>query len=140
MPQQVKSALNGSRADRGSAPIEVVLATPVLILLLMLAFVGGRAASVQIEADAAAGAAARAASLQRSQTAAVAEAERAAMATLSERCGNAQIDIDADLAPGGRVTVTLTCTIDTNGLPFGAGTVTSTARSPVDTWRAGDEP
>lgn len=129
-----------SRADRGSAPIEVVLATPVLIVLLMLAFVGGRAASVQIETDAAAGAAARTASLQRTHAAAVAEAERAVQASLSERCGDAQVDINADLTPGGRVTVTLTCAIDTGGLPFGAGTITSTAHSPVDTWRAGDTP
>lgn len=139
MRREAHTVRGGGRADRGSAPIEVVLATPVLILLLMLAVVGGRATSVQIEVDAAAGAAARAASLQRTETAAIAEAERAALTSLSERCGDAQVDIDADLAPGGRVTVTLTCSIDTAGLPFGVSTVTATAYSPVDTWRAGDK-
>ena len=128
------------RVDRGSAPVEVVLLTPVLVLLIMLAVVGGGAASLQIEADAAAAAAARAASLQRDSASATAEAEQAAKATLSDRCGNPQVDIDADLTPGGTVTVTVACTVDTSGLPaFGTRTITATAASPVDTWRAGTE-
>ncbi len=59
------------------------------------------------------------------------------MASLSGRCQSPQVDIDADLAPGGTVTVTVTCTLDTTGLPaFGTHTITATAASPVDAWRA----
>lgn len=124
--------------DRGSAPIEVILLAPVLVLMIMLAVVGGTAASVRIEADAAAAAAARAASLQRDEGAAEAEATRAAEATLTERCLGPRVSVDADLTHGGTVTVTITCTIDTTGLPsFGTRTITATAASPVDAWRAG---
>lgn len=126
--------------DRGSAPIEVVLLAPVLVLMIMLAVVGGTAASVRIEADAAAAAAARAASLQRSEGTAETEAQRAAEATLTERCLDPQVAVDTDLTPGGTVTVTITCTVDTTGMPaFGTRIITATAASPVDTWRAGPE-
>jgi hypothetical protein len=111
------------------------------VLLIMLAVVGGTAASVRIEADAAAAAAARAASLQRDHATAAAEAERVALASLSDRCLNAGVDVNADLTPGVRATVTVTCTVDTTGLPaFGAKTITATAHSPVDAWRGWAEP
>jgi Flp pilus assembly protein TadG len=136
----IRGSGGGSAIDRGSAPIEVVLLAPVLVLMIMLAVVGGTAASVRIEADAAAAAAARAASLQRDEGAAEAEAARAAEATLTERCLGPQLSVDADLTPGGTVTVTITCTVDTTGLPsFGTRTTTATAASPVDAWRAGPE-
>jgi porphobilinogen deaminase len=126
--------------DRGSAPIEVVLATPLLVLMIMLAVVAGRAASVQIEVDAAAAAAARSASLQRDATAAVIEAERTALASLSHRCKAPQISVKADMAPGGVVEVRVACTVDSAGLAaFGERTVTGTTRSPVDSWRAGGD-
>lgn len=134
---EAKQRYGSSARDRGSAPIEVVLLAPVLVLLIMLAVVGGTAASVRIEADAAAAAAARAASLQRDDASAAGEAERVALAGLSDRCLNAGVDVNADLTPGGRVTVTVTCTVDTTGLPeFGAKTITAVAHSPVDAWRA----
>jgi Flp pilus assembly protein TadG len=129
-----------ARTDRGSAPIEIVLLSPLLVLMVMLAVVGGTAASVRIEADRAAADAARAASLQRTSATATAEAERVAVAGLSEHCQSPSIDIDADLTPGGTVTVTVHCTVDTTGMPaFGTQTITATAHSPVDAWRAGDE-
>jgi Flp pilus assembly protein TadG len=135
------SARRCSARDRGSAPIEVVLLAPVLVLMIMLAVVGGSAASVRIEADAAAAAAARAASLQRDSATAAAEAERTAQASLSDRCLDPQTNVDADLTPGGTVTVTVTCTVDTTGMPaFGDRTITATAQSPVDAWRAATEP
>lgn len=137
MHTETKPRPRQSASDRGSAPIEVVLLAPVLVLLIMLAVVGGTAASVRIEADAAASAAARAASLQRDDASAASEAERVALAGLSDRCLNAGVSVNADLNPGGRVTVTVTCTVDTTGLPaFGAKTITAVAHSPVDAWRA----
>lgn len=136
MRTETEARLQRGAADRGSAPIEVVLLAPVLVLMILLAVVGGTAASVRIEADAAAAAAARAASLQRDEATAAGEAQRVALAGLSERCLNAGVDVNADLTPGGRVTVTVTCTVDTTGLPsFGAKTITTTAHSPVDAWR-----
>jgi len=134
----IRAKIRAGAIDRGSAPIEVVLLAPVLVLLIMFAVVGGTAASVRIEADRAAGDAARAASLQRTEGAALAAAQAAAEATLSERCEGPAVSIDADLTPGGTVTVTITCTVDTTGMPsFGTRTITATGQSPVDAWRAG---
>jgi Flp pilus assembly protein TadG len=141
MSTPTRTKNSGGAPDRGSAPIEVVLLAPVLVLLIMLAVIGGTAASVRIEAEAAAAAAARAASLQRDEATAAAEAERVALAGLSDRCLNAGVDVNADFSPGGRVTVTVTCTVDTTGLPsFGTKTITSIAHSPVDAWRGWTEP
>ncbi len=54
--------------ERGSAAVELVLATPVLVALMLLAVAGGRLASARGEVDAAARDAARAASIGRTPT------------------------------------------------------------------------
>lgn len=126
------------RPSAGAAMIETVLWAPILVLVTMFAIAGGSLAMVRIEADGAAGAAARAATLERTVGEAEAAALAAAEASLSGRCTDPTVTIDADLAPGGIATVTLTCTVETD-TPFLSGrTITATAASPVDPWRGED--
>lgn len=129
--------------DRGSATIEVALAAPVLVGFLLFVVLCGRLVSVQLDVDAAAHAAARAASLARTVPAALAQARTMAMQTLDERhvsCPHPTISTDTDnLAPGGTVSVTISCTVPLSDLTLlgvpGSRQVTASAVSPIDVWR-----
>ncbi len=130
--------------ERGSAAVEITLATPLLVLLLV--FVGvftHRGVDARLRMEDAAGQAARAASLTRSPAAAASAATSTgeqALAQAGLACPHPAIATDtADFRPGGVVTVTITCRVDLTGadpLPVGAGRdLTATAASPIDTWR-----
>jgi Flp pilus assembly protein TadG len=129
--------------DRGSSSAEVALATPLLVMILMLVVLAGRLVSVQMDVDAAASSGARSASIARTDPAARTEAERTALATLAARgvtCTNASVTVTTGgLRPGGSVTVTVECTVPLSdllllGVP-GSRTVRASATSPVDMWR-----
>ena len=130
--------------QRGSASVELVLATPVLVALMLLAVAGGRLASSRGEVDAAARDSARAASLARSAAAAQRDGQAAAEATLADRhitCQSLAVTIDlTDFHPGGTVASTVACTVglgDLTGLGLpGVRTVTATFAAPVDRYRA----
>lgn len=105
-----------TRPQRGSASLELVLATPALIALLLLVVAGGRVVQARGDVDAMARDAARAASVARSPAEAVARAE----AMVHERVGQGGVQcrepaVATDTAafrPGGFVGVSVTCHVD----------------------------
>ena len=143
--------MNGRRAMRrlrddesGSVATELVLLTPLLILMLLFVVALGRTVSARMEVDGAAAQAARAASIARDPTTATAMAQQAATSALGSdhvTCGDLAVTTDtADFAPGGQVQVTVTCTVDLAdllGLRLPASrAISSTATSVIDTYRS----
>ena len=133
------------RDQRGSAALELVLVTPLLLVLLMFIVGLGRLASSRGEVDGAARDAARAASIARTPAAAVEEARAAAAATLADRsitCGRLDVAVDtSDFRPGGSVSVTVACNVglsDLTGTGFGSSRVLhGEAIAVIDTYRSG---
>ena len=130
--------------EDGAVATELVLLTPLLVVMLVFVVALGRLAGARIDVDGAAAQAARAASIARSPTAAAAMARQTAADALSSdhvTCAALTVTTDtAGFAPGGQVAVTVTCTValsDLVGLRLPpAEQITSTATSVVDTFRA----
>ena len=130
-------------SEQGGATVELVLATPLLVVVLLLVVAFGRLATARADVDAAARAAARAASLQRSPAGAARAARAAAGAALGERevtCRSLQVRTSAGaFRPGGTVTVEVACTVDLADLTLlrlpGSRTVRSRFAEPVDAFR-----
>jgi hypothetical protein len=72
--------------DRGSMAVEMVIAAPALVVLLLVLCAGGEWLNLNGDVSAAARDAARAASIARSYDAAKADARQAAIADLSDIC------------------------------------------------------
>lgn len=140
--------------DTGSASVELTIATPLLVAVLVLvAVVVHRGVDARLRLDDAAHQAARAASLARSPGAATLVADTTAAAALADAgvvCDPMTVEADtAQFVPGGAVTVTVGCTVSHSdalflGIP-GSRLVTATFTSPVDAWRgttpaSGDDP
>jgi len=131
------------RDESGSVTAELVLLTPLLILLLLFVVALGRLAGARLEVDGAAAQAARAASIAQSPSSATAMAQQTATAALSsDHVTCAQLSVDTDtsrLTPGGSVGVTVTCTVnlgDLTGLRLpSAETISSQSTSVIDTYR-----
>jgi Flp pilus assembly protein TadG len=125
------------RRDTGSVSLELALIAPMVVALLFLGVIAFRVASTQLGIDTAATNAARDASIQRTPSAAQAAAEATAAAMRPDFCTDYFIEVDTGgLEPGGTVTVTLTCTVDTSEIgALPTRTVTATAGSLVDQWR-----
>jgi Flp pilus assembly protein TadG len=129
--------------DRGSASVELVLVTPVVVALLLFVVFVGRVAQSRADVERAARDAARAASIARTSEAARTQGETAARATLASggvACQRLDVAIDvAQFRAGGTVDATVTCTIGLGDLALlgvpGSRTVTSTFSEPVDTYR-----
>jgi len=136
----------GRRAggEDGAVATELVLLTPLLVVMLLFVVALGRLAGARIDIDGAAAQAARAASIARSPTAAAAMARQTATDALSSdhvTCTALRVTTNtAGFAPGGQVEVTVTCTValsDLVGLRLPpAEQITSTATSVGDTYRA----
>jgi Flp pilus assembly protein TadG len=132
------------RNERGSVTAELVLLTPLLILLLLFVVALGRLSGARLDVDGAAAQAARAASIARDPATATATATQTATAALgSDHVTCAQLTIDTNTTqfdPGGSVAVTVTCSVglsDLTGLRLPASeSVTSTASSVIDTYRS----
>jgi len=132
------------RDERGSAATELVLLTPVLIVMLCFVVALGRIASSRSEVDAAARDAARAASDARSIAAAVVDSDTAARGDLREgdvTCRSLSIVLDTDnFRAGGTVTATVLCTValrDLVGLAIPTSrTITAHFTEPIDVYRA----
>ena len=132
------------RDERGSVTAELVLLTPLLILLLLFVVALGRLSGARLDVDGAAAQAARAASIARDPSTATAIAQQTATAALgSDHVTCAQLTVETDtaqFAPGGSVAVTVTCHValsDLTGLRLPASeSVTSTASSVIDTYRS----
>ena len=134
--------MNSTR-ERGSATTELVLLTPVLIIVLLFVVALGRVASAHQEVDAAARDAARAATNARSAQSARIDGTDAARTSLvagGVTCRTLTVDVDTtDFRPGGLVTATVACTLelgDLAGLRLPANrTMTSSFTAPVDEFR-----
>lgn len=130
--------------EAGSVATELVLLTPLLLLMLLFVVALGRTVSARLEVDGAAAQAARAASIARDPATATAMAQQAATTALGSdgvTCGNLTVTTDtADFAPGGQVQVTVTCHVDLAdlvGLRLPASqSISSTATSVIDAYRA----
>lgn len=133
------------RDDRGSATSEVVLLTPLLIMLLVfIAVLVHRSVDARLRINDAAHQAARAASLERTAARASEQARATATTTLASAgvtCRSVTVNIvSGSLRPGGAVTVTVTCDVDFgDALMFGVGSskrLSATAIEPVDVHRS----
>jgi Flp pilus assembly protein TadG len=131
------------RRQRGATALEIALLTPIFLILLDFAVLGGRLSESQAQVDAAAHAAARAASLQRTVTSAASAARTVAADTLPHAVGCRTLDVAIDTAsfhPGGVVVVNVQCDVSLSDLAWlplpGTHTVTGTSTSAVDTYRS----
>lgn len=130
-------------SERGSAAVELVLVTPLLIVMLLFVAFGGRMVMARGDIDAAARDAARAASLARSPAAADQAARDAADASLAARQAPcADLDVRTDTSgfrPGGTVAVTVTCHLSLGDLALlavpASRALTGHAVAPVDAYR-----
>jgi len=132
------------REETGSVVAELVLLTPLLILVLLFVVALGRLGGARIDVDGAAAQAARAASIARDPATATAIATQTATAALgSDNVTCAQLSVSTDTAqfqPGGVVAVTVTCTVslsDLTGLRLPASeSISSRFVEVVDTYRS----
>ena len=132
------------RDERGAVATELVLLTPLLIVMLLFVVALGRLAGARINVDGAAAQAARAASIATTPAQAAASAQQSATAALGSdhvTCATLKVATDtARFAPGGSVTVTVTCAValsDLSGLRLPVTeSISSTAASVVDTYRS----
>jgi Flp pilus assembly protein TadG len=132
-----------ARDERGTVSLELVLVTPLLILLLLFVVTLGRLASARIDVNGAAAQAARAASIARDPESATNAAQETATAALADdhvTCANLQVATDTGgFSPGGTVAVTVTCSVDLAdlaGLRLPASTaISARSVSVVDTYR-----
>ena len=130
--------------EAGAVATELVLLTPLLILMLLFVVALGRTVSARMEVDGAAAQAARAASTARDPATATAMAEQAATTALGSdhvTCRDLTVTTDtADFAPGGQVAVTVACTVDLAdlvGLRLPASqSISSTSTAVIDLYRA----
>ena len=130
---------------RGSASLELVLVTPVVLLLLLLVVCAGRLAEARADVDRAARDAARAASIARDPSSAEDAGTSAASATLESggiSCRSLDVSVDVSrFTTGGTVATTVSCTVDLADLAElrvpGTRTLTATFVEPIDTFRGG---
>jgi Flp pilus assembly protein TadG len=133
------------RNDRGSSTVELVLLTPVLMMLVLLVVFAGRLTQANTRVRHAADQAARAASLA-SAGDMEAAGYQAAMADLVDSgvaCMSPTISITHTSGPGATVTSIVTCTVDRSTLaPLAPGNERIVGRSieVIDQRRGGDAP
>jgi Flp pilus assembly protein TadG len=142
----IERPLRRARSDRGSAAtaLELVLITPMVLLIILVGIALGRTASGQSRVQQAAAAGARAASTQHTPAEAETAARSVIAATLHDQgidCRSATITVDTSgmaIPPGtpAHVAVTVDCTVAWADLAIpgwpGSHTVTATAASPLD--------
>jgi Flp pilus assembly protein TadG len=129
--------------ERGSATAELVLLTPVLIIMLLFIVFCGRLAEANLRLEDAAHQAARAASLARSMTNAQNDAHAMASAALANAgiiCQSLAVTVNtAGFRPGSTVSVEVTCTAGLSDLALlgvpGSTQISASFSSPVDTYR-----
>lgn len=129
--------------DRGGVTTELVLVTPILLVLLTFVVFAGRMATARGRVIDASRDAARAASIERSPGQAQQAARQAAEATLADKsvtCRPMHLASDVSrFRPGGEVAVTVRCQIRLSDLSLlaipGSRTFESTSVEVVDTFR-----
>ena len=133
-----------SRREDGSAAVEVVLITPILIALLILMVMLGRIEAARATVDAAARNAARAASLTADPTSAAtagADAADASTRTAGLHCQPLTTTITTDSGLGGSVVANVSCTVALGDLATGlhlpaTRTITARFAAPIDQYRS----
>ena len=132
------------RDERGSAPVELTLLAPVLLVILLFVVGLGRMAHARQQVEWVAADAARAASLERNTAASQGVAQAAARGDLDRAglsCVSLNVDVDVShYQPGGTVRVTVSCTaamsdVALAGFP-GSREFHSTSIVPIEIWRA----
>ncbi|MFI2030545.1 TadE/TadG family type IV pilus assembly protein [Streptomyces buecherae] len=130
--------------ERGSAAVEVVLVTPLLVLVFLVVVAFGRLADARLVVADAAHQAARAASLARTESDARSQAARSANTVLRDAgasCPHPKVHLSTGrLKPGATVRARVSCTVDLSdlshtGLP-GRVSLSESAFSAVDTYRS----
>jgi len=130
-------------SDAGFTALELVVITPVLVVMLLLVVGFGRLTHGRQLVDQAAAAAARAATLDANPVQAERDARAEAAATLTQAgvsCAAFTTSVDtSQFYPGGQVTVTVRCitrlsSLGLAGFP-GAKTFTATASSTLEQFR-----
>ena len=129
-------------AERGSAPVELVLITPAILLLLLLVVAGGRIVQAENQVESAARDAARAGTIARSPGAARRAATDVATSLPpgGESCRSFDVAVDTSrFGPGGTVSTTVTCVVGLADLASlripGSKTVAARATETVDAYR-----
>ncbi len=129
--------------DRGSVSVEVAVIAPAFVFLMLLVVFAGKVSEADGNVERAAANAARAASLRQHSADAATDATETAAANLRTsgvRCLDLRTSVDvADFAPGGTVTVTITCEasmadVTLLGVP-GRRTFAASATEVIDTYR-----
>ena len=129
--------------ERGSATLELVLLTPLLLLMLLFVVFLGRLGEARNDVDRAARDAARAASIARTPLDADAAGRAAAADTLQSggvSCRQMEVAVDTSrFAAGGDVAATVSCTVDLADMAEltvpGSQTMTASFTEPIDTFR-----
>ena len=135
------------RSDRGSSDaLGLALLTPPAIGLALVVLLLGRGIDSRATVQSAAESAAQAAAQERTVGDAIAAAEEVGRAMLVDpsSCVSPRISVDvSDFRPGGRVSVTASCTVSNTGLelidPPTSGPTTATAFAVLDPLRAAEE-
>jgi hypothetical protein len=129
--------------ERGSATVELVLITPVLVVFLLFAVAAGRFALARNRVDEAARDAAREASTWATPGAANTNGVARGLASLGHgvSCRNPSVVIDTSrLRPGGEIVADVSCTVelaDVMGLKIGGSrSFQARAVAVVDTFRS----
>jgi Flp pilus assembly protein TadG len=134
------------RGDRGdSGPLEVVILVPVVLVLFGLVVAFGRTTAADTDVEHAARVGARAAASAQTEGGGKQLADQVVTESLRSAglscAGDADVSVTGPWTPGGRVTVTVTCTasladVSKLGLP-GSRTLTATATEVIDRTRGG---
>lgn len=130
-------------SERGSAAVEMVLLTPMLLVMLVFVVFLGRLGQARNDVDRSAREAARAASLARDPEEAQAAGLDAAHATLEPgavSCRRMAVTVESSgFGAGGAVSAVVACTVDLAdvaglGVP-GTTTLSASFREPLDVYR-----
>jgi len=131
------------RRESGSASVELVLLTPVLMFLVLLVVLAGRSGEVLLQVKHAADQGARAASISAisRQTVEGRDAALNDLAAIGVSCNNPRVSVEPQqIGPTRFVKVVVECEVNHKGLDLlGVGTKTVRAESVevLDTYRAG---
>jgi Flp pilus assembly protein TadG len=133
------------RDERGMATAEMVLLTPLALVVLAFLVIAGRLSTTTADVTAASRDAARAASLAQTYELAITAAENTATASLAQQdvtCRNLAVSGGdaATFVAGGEVTITVSCDVNLAdvalpGIP-GTRTVASTSTEVIDRFRS----
>jgi TadE-like protein len=134
------------RGERGSLALELVILTPILVILMMFLVALGRLVEAQGQVDGAARDAARAASIAQDYSLAQQNAQQATNSDLTGSAGCSappvvQFGGGTDLAPGGVVNIVIHCNVNLGYLSLlgihASETIVGHASAPIDTYSVG---